>query len=83
MSLAITGKLVKALDVEVELARREKWKKQSFVIDTGDADLIQKYASAYLEKIKLPCYKASTQVKKLKFRSTFLLENTTEDTTTT
>lgn len=36
MSLAITGKLVKALDVESGTSKAGKeWKKQSFVIDTG------------------------------------------------
>ena len=36
MSLAITGKLVKALDVESGTSKAGKeWKKQSFVVDTG------------------------------------------------
>ena len=36
MSLAITGKLVKALDEESGTSKAGKeWKKQSFVIDTG------------------------------------------------
>ena len=36
MSLAVTGKLVKALDVESGTSKAGKeWKKQSFVIDTG------------------------------------------------
>jgi len=36
MSLAITGKLVKALDLESGTSKAGKeWKKQSFVIDTG------------------------------------------------
>ena len=36
MSLAITGKLVKTLDVESGTSKAGKeWKKQSFVIDTG------------------------------------------------
>ena len=36
MSLAITGKLVKALDVESGTSKAGKeWKKQSFIIDTG------------------------------------------------
>lgn len=36
MSLAITGKLVKALDVESGTSKAGKeWRKQSFVIDTG------------------------------------------------
>ena len=36
MSLAITGKLVKALDMESGTSKAGKeWKKQSFVIDTG------------------------------------------------
>ena len=36
MSLAITGKLVKSLDVESGTSKAGKeWKKQSFVIDTG------------------------------------------------
>ena len=36
MSLVITGKLVKALDVESGTSKAGKeWKKQSFVIDTG------------------------------------------------
>ena len=36
MSLAITGRLVKALDVESGTSKAGKeWKKQSFVIDTG------------------------------------------------
>ena len=36
MSLAITGKLVKAVDVESGTSKAGKeWKKQSFIIDTG------------------------------------------------
>ena len=36
MSLAITGKLVKALDVESGTSKAGKeWKKQSFLLDTG------------------------------------------------
>ena len=36
MSLAITGKLVKALDVESGTSKAGKeWKKQSFLVDTG------------------------------------------------
>lgn len=36
MSLAVTGKLVKTLDVESGTSKAGKeWKKQSFVIDTG------------------------------------------------
>jgi hypothetical protein len=36
MSLAITGKLVKTLDIESGTSKAGKeWKKQSFVIDTG------------------------------------------------
>ena len=36
MSLAITGKLVKVLDIENGTSKAGKeWKKQSFVIDTG------------------------------------------------
>ena len=52
MSLAITGKLVKALDVESGTSKAGKeWKKQSFVIDTG-AQYNPEYVSVFLARIK-------------------------------
>ena len=83
MSLAITGKLVKALDEESGTSKAGKeWKKQSFVIDTG-AQFNPEVCFSLFGEDKIAMLQGINQVKKLKFLSTFLLENITEDTITT
>ena len=83
MSLAVTGKLVKALDVESGTSKAGKeWKKQSFVIDTG-AQFNPEVCFSLFGEDKIGMLQGINPGEEIEVSSIFLLENTTVGITIT